>query len=296
MIDPRWYDKIAAAQAEAEEVLMNAAAEDAAAEDMENAALTDAAVDEVAAEESDGLIAKLQEDIQIAQEVAATDLPTDVKVEILVNNGVDEAIIDDVIDAEATDAVAAYYGLDPHWLHDKRAAAAAEATKAAMPVARRALHALKNYGRNLTGKTSKKLKEGANLAFDRASMSVGKNREMYDAAGQKLKSLASDAVKREQITRAATGLGVLGLGNAAYFGGKAIKGKEDDSADFGAYASNPNTAALLGGGAGALGGAALGGLIGGGKGALAGGLTGAGLGGAAGYAFGPDVYERYGKK
>lgn len=288
MIDPRWYDKIAAAQAEAEEALMNAAAEDAAAEDMENAALTDAAVDEVAAEESEGLIAKLQEDIAIAQEVAATDLPTDVKVEILVNNGVDEAIIDDVIDADATDAVAAYYGLDPYWLHDKRAAAAAEATKAAMPVARRALHALKNYGRNLTGKTSKKLKEGAYTAFSQGKLK----------AADTLSDMAKAAENREFNTRAATGLGVLGLGNAAYYGGKAIKGKKDDSVDLdlGAYASNPNTAALLGGGAGALGGAALGGLIGGGKGALAGGLTGAGLGGAAGYAFGPDIYERYGKK
>lgn len=283
MIDPRWYDKIAAAQAEAEEALM-----DAAAEDMEDAALTDAAVDEVAAEESDGLIAKLQEDIAIAQEVAATDLPTDVKVEILVNNGVDEAIIDDVIDADATDAVAAYYGLDPYWLHDKRAAAAAEATKAAMPFARKALHTLKNYGRNLTGKTSRKLKEGAQTAFSQGKVK----------AANTLSDMAKAAENREFNTRALTGLGVLGLGNAAYYGGKAIKGKKDDSADFdfGDYASNPNTAALLGGGAGALGGAVLGGLLGGGKGAIAGGLTGAGLGGAAGYAFGPDVYERYGKK
>lgn len=102
MLNSDWYDKIASAAADAEAAVLDAAAQEAAAEDQ-------------------GLIEKIEEDIQIAQEVAATDLPTDVKVEILVEQGVDENIIDEVIDADATDAVAAYYGVDPYWLHDKRA-------------------------------------------------------------------------------------------------------------------------------------------------------------------------------
>ena len=98
MLDPRWYDKIASSAAEAE------------------AALADAAGEE------QGAIEKIQEDIEIAQQVAATDLPTDVKVEIMEDQGVDPEIISEVIDADTTDAVAAYYGVDPYWLHDKRAA------------------------------------------------------------------------------------------------------------------------------------------------------------------------------
>lgn len=104
MLNSYWYDKIASAAADAEAAVIDAAAQEAAAEDQ-------------------GLIEKIEEDIQIAQEVAATDLPTDVKVDILTEQGVDENIIDEVIDADATDAVAAYYGVDPYWLHDKRASA-----------------------------------------------------------------------------------------------------------------------------------------------------------------------------
>lgn len=288
MIDPRWYDKIAAAQSEAEEALMDAAAEDAAAEDMENAALTDAAVDEVAAEESEGLIAKLQEDIAIAQEVAATDLPTDVKVEILVNNDVDEAIIDDVIDADATDAVAAYYGLDPYWLHDKRAAMALDKL------------AIRDIGYEASAAAGKSVDMANKASKSIGSKAVNWLKDTGGKAASWAKANGGKAIEWSVKHPELALLGTLGLGNVAYFGHKALKRKKEaepvSNFDLGAYASNPNTAALLGGGAGALGGAALGGLLGGGKGALAGGLTGAGLGGAAGYAFGPEAYERYGKK
>lgn len=73
---------------------------------------------------------KLADDAEIAEEIASTDLPTDVKVEILEDAGVDEEIIDEVIDAEATDAVAAYYGVNPYWLHDKRASMESDAAGA----------------------------------------------------------------------------------------------------------------------------------------------------------------------
>lgn len=120
MLDQKWYDKIANSAAEAEAVL------------------ADAANEENAADEEQGAIEKIQEDIEIAQEVAATDLPTDVKVEIMADQGVDPEIISEVIDADTTDAVAAYYGVDPYWLHDKRAAAAKAVSKVTKAVAKKA--------------------------------------------------------------------------------------------------------------------------------------------------------------
>lgn len=125
MIDKYWYDKIAASAAEAEQVLADAASEENAdntAEEAADEAQEAEDIDEAASKEGTVDEARLQEDIMIAKEVAGTDLPTDIKVEIMEEQGVDPSIIDEVIDADTTDAVAAYYGVNPYWLHDKRAA------------------------------------------------------------------------------------------------------------------------------------------------------------------------------
>lgn len=106
MLDPRWYDKIAASQEEAEAIAA-AAAEEPAEDD------------------------KIMEDIAIAQEVAGTNLPTDVKVAIMEEQEVDPEIIAEVIDADTSDAVASYYGIDPYWLHSQRSAAKTAAKTAA---------------------------------------------------------------------------------------------------------------------------------------------------------------------
>lgn len=125
MISRYWYDKIAASAAEAEQVLADAASEENennTAEETADEAQEAEDIDEAASREGTVDEARLQEDIMIAQEVAGTDLPTDIKVEIMEEQGVDPSIIDEVIDADTTDAVAAYYGVNPYWLHDKRAA------------------------------------------------------------------------------------------------------------------------------------------------------------------------------
>jgi len=105
MLHPYWYDKIASAAADAEAAIAD-----------------EVAANEAAEAEDQGAIEKIEEDIEIAQEIASTDLPTEVKVEIMEEQGVDPEIIDEVVDADVTDAVAAYYGVNPYWLHDKRAA------------------------------------------------------------------------------------------------------------------------------------------------------------------------------
>lgn len=93
MLRTNWYDKIAASQEEA------------------------AAVAEAAGGNDD-----LMEDIAIADEIAATNLPTEVKAEIMDQAGVDPEIIQEVIDADTSEAMASYYGIDPYWLHDQRTA------------------------------------------------------------------------------------------------------------------------------------------------------------------------------
>ena len=97
MLGQTWYDKIASSVAAAEEAAQ-------------------AAVDEQTAAE------KLQQDIDLTQAVAADDtVTTEEKVAILENEGVEPEIIEALIDAETTDAVASYYGVDPYWLADKKA-------------------------------------------------------------------------------------------------------------------------------------------------------------------------------
>ena len=116
MLDQRWYDKIASGIAAAEEALANAAADEQAA-----------AVEQDAAE-------KLQQDIDLTQAVAADDsVTTEEKIAILENEGVEPEIIDALIEAETTDAVAAYYGIDPYWLADKQASMRYDKTAAVDP-------------------------------------------------------------------------------------------------------------------------------------------------------------------
>ena len=117
MLDQRWYDKIASGVAAAEEALANAAADEQAA----------AAVEQDAAE-------KLQQDIDLTQAVAADDsVTTEEKIAILENEGVEPEIIEALIEAETTDAVAAYYGIDPYWLADKQASMRYDKTAAVDP-------------------------------------------------------------------------------------------------------------------------------------------------------------------
>lgn len=264
MLDQRWYDKIAAATADAEAAVIDAAAQDAAAED-------------------ESLIAKIQEDIQIAQEVAAADLPTDVKVEILENQGVEPEIIDEVIDADATDAVAAYYGVDPYWLHDKRAGAAAEAAKSlarkATPAAKKALNAAKG----LTNKADTWIRQNpfeagiaAGATMGGAGMAInklrGKDKESaYSRANPYIddKTAAFELNPMEDVRR------IRRISPA-------------NRLALGSYMAAPYAGMGLGG----LAGAGLGYLAGGTPGAVIGGLGGAGLGGALGAYYSPELSQQ----
>lgn len=305
MVSKYWYDKIAASAAEAEQVLA-----DAAGEENENSTAEEAAdeaqgaedIDEAASREGTVDEARLQEDIMIAQEVAATDLPTDVKVEIMEDQGVDPSIIDEVIDADTTDAVAAYYGVDPYWLHDKRAAVSMAGAKA---LGKKALDAARSYGRKGLDATKTYGKKGIDAA--KGAYSKMSPNEKRVAAGLAAGGALGGAYALGKRSDKESSLDYL----PSYLADKTagLKAKQEDrnrarlnntvKAIQDAYQGfiNPGAQrnAAIGAGIGGLAGAGLGYLADGGRGALIGGLGGAGLGGLAGYNY-QDLADRlYGK-
>ena len=116
MLHPYWRDKIAATAEAAEEAL----AQEAAGNEQQ-AAMQQGGMEQGAPGEEEMMAAKLEEDIQIAEELMQTDLPLETKVQILEEQEVEPEVIEEVIQVETVDAVAAYYGVNPAWLHDKTA-------------------------------------------------------------------------------------------------------------------------------------------------------------------------------
>lgn len=204
---------------------------------------------------------KAAEDIEIAQEIANTDLPTDTKIEILEEQGVDPEVIEEVVNADAVDTVAAYYGVDPYWLSDKVAASRARKTAdEAGGKASKAMIWLKGKGADAQNWLSDENNRNAVLGGGIGGLAgAGLGYAMDGTTGA--------------LMGGAMGAGLGGLAGYNYL---------DDSQLAGTAA-----AAGLGG----LAGAGLGYMNGGPLGAFTGGLTGVGLGGLAGY-YAPD-YSKF---
>lgn len=204
---------------------------------------------------------KAAEDIEIAQEIAETDLPTDTKIEILEGYGVDPEVIDEVVNADAVDTVAAYYGVDPYWLSDKVAASRARKTAdEAGGKASKAMRWLKDKGA-----------DAQDWLYDENNRNAVLGGGIGGLAGAGLGYAMDGTVGA--LMGGAMGAGLGGLAGYNYLDDPQLAG----------------TAAAAG--LGGLAGAGLGYMNGGTMGAFTGGLTGAGLGGLAGY-YAPD-YSKF---
>lgn len=203
---------------------------------------------------------KVAEDIEIAQEIADTDLPTETKVEILEEYGVEPEIIDEVVNA---DVQAAYAAMNPYWFNDKTAE-------------------LDQDGEEVPAGVDPTTWEQVKAWLEQRGIDA----QEWIADPQNQQLLIGGGLAG--LLGAGAGY-ALGGGTGAMLGGLAGAGL----GGFGGYnfGSNPQMAnTALGAGIGGLAGAGLGYLAGGGTGALLGGLAGAGLGGAGGYMY-PDYAD-----
>ena len=259
MLNVYWRDKIAAAAAEAEQA--------------------------IAEETAGGNDLKIEEDIMIAEEVAATDLPLDTKVQILEEQGVEPEIIEEVVAGDTVDAVAAYYGINPAWLHDKVAGNKMQA----------AMEGAKAFGQRVGQAMAKPLKV-AKTDFNR-SMS-GNPAGVF---GGRLKAVRTalfgpggmwnkggNLGKAYILGAGATGVGALGAGGYGMY--NAMAGQPEQ-----AWYSDPRVQAALGAAGAGLLGSGIGYGIDGGRGALLGGAAGALGGGAAGYYGGRKIQDYAGR-
>lgn len=268
MLDPRWYDKIAASQEEAEAI---AAAAEAPAEDD-----------------------KIMEDIAIAQEVAGTNLPTDVKVAIMEDQEVDPEIIAEVIDADTSDAVASYYGIDPYWLHSQRTAVKTAAAQSPWLADKLAAPAWVNKGVEMAKGAWAKTKAGAGKAGTamKDAYTAKAMRDAIQGMGGWKQAFAKG--NRPAATKAilknawqpGLAYGVpLAVGGAGLAYG--LSGNDGITA-------NPYFNPAAGAAAGALLGGGIGYGLGGGQGAAIGAGLGALGGGTAGYYGGPALQDYLG--
>lgn len=259
MLNVYWRDKIAAAAAEAEQA--------------------------IAEETAGGNDPKIEEDIMIAEEVAATDLPLETKVQILEEQGVEPEIIEEVVEGDTVDAVAAYYGINPEWLHDKVAgnkmqAAMAGAKAFGQKVGTAMAQPLKvlktNYRRSMQGNPMGVF--GGRLKAVRTAL-FGKG-GMWNKGGNLGKAYIAGA--------GLTGAGALGAGGYGMY--NAMAGTPEQ-----AWYNDPRVQAGLGAAGAGLLGAGIGYGIDGGRGALLGGAAGALGGGAAGYYGGRTIQDYAGR-
>lgn len=265
MLDRYWYDKIASAEEAVAQV----------AEDAINDELMGQEAEGVAAEASD-----IEEDIAIAEAVAESDLPTEVKVAIMEDHDVDPEIIDAVVEADSVEKAAAYYGIDPFILRDKLSAANQQPAVDSL------------YLADKMASMNDKNAIWNDFALDAAMVQKGKEIEQQVIQQAKADAaVAREAANAGLVPRAMNwvkanprkaGLaGVLGLGalGATALGGTylANRAAEEEAAQRAMYAG------LAGAGIGGLGGAGLGYALGGGQGAVIGAGVGALGGGAAGY-------------
>lgn len=269
MLNVYWRDKIAAAAAEAEQAI----------------------AEETAGVEG-GDDPKIEEDIMIAEEVAATDLPLETKVQILEEQGVEPEIIEEVVAGDTVDAVAAYYGINPEWLHDKVAGNKMQAAMAGMKTLGQKAGA---YGQRVGQAMAKPIKV-AKTNFDR---SMGGN--PAGVFGGRLKAVRTALfgsggmwnkggnLGKAYIAGAGlTGAGALGAGGYGIY--NAIAGQPEQ-----AWYNDPRVQAGLGAAGAGLLGAGIGYGVDGGRGALLGGAAGALGGGAAGYYGGRKIQDYAGR-
>ena len=270
MLNVYWRDKIAAAAAEAEQA--------------------------IAEETAGGNDPKIEEDIMIAEEVAATDLPLDTKVQILEEQGVEPEIIEEVVAGDTVDAVAAYYGINPAWLHDKVAGnkmqAAMGGAKAfgqkAGGMGKSAWNAIKGFAGRTKATMGAPLRSAGNAYANQITTGGTRLQAVRSALFAPTGMWGSNLGKAYMVGGGLAGAGALGAGGYGMY--RAMAGQPEQ-----AWYSDPRVQAGLGAAGAGLLGAGIGYGIDGGRGALLGGAAGALGGGAAGYYGGRKIQDYAGR-